>query len=709
MDKQTAEQLLKTAIADEGAQFREGQWEAIDALVNHNQKLLVVQRTGWGKSSVYFISTKIFRDRGKGPTIIVSPLLALMRNQIESAQRLGIKAVTMNSTNIVDWEKVTKDILDDKIDCLLISPERLANDKFVETVLRPISDSISLMVVDEAHCISDWGHDFRPDYRRIVNILKLLPENTPVLGTTATANDRVVDDIQTQLGNIEIQRGTLIRESLALQNIVLPDQPSRLAWLAQTIPTLASTGIVYVLTQRDADIVSLWLNICGIDAKPYYSGVTDPEFVNERGKLDTNAYREHLEQQLLNDKLTVLVATTALGMGYDKPNLGFVIHFQAPGSIVAFYQQVGRAGRGIDSAVGVLMSGEEDSRIHDFFRKTAFPTEANVNRILKALDPVEYLTAEGLEKEANLPQGRIEHVLKFLAAEYPAPVGNVGKKWHRNPVPYQMDMNKVQAITDIREAEWAEIGKYLTTENCLMLNVRNALDDHSDEPCGKCRNCIGEDLLPTDVDTALGQKAADFLCRSEMVMEPRKQIAVSNDEAAKTFVKYDFPRLLGDLAAEPGRILSRWGDAGWGQMVADDKHNNHFRDELVDATVEMITERWKPDAFPTWVCCIPSLNHKTLVPDFAKRLADKLGLPFVDSLDKVLENEPQKWQQNRYHQCSNLDGAFKVTKLGPEGSVLLVDDVVRSKWTFTVGAALLKQAGSGKVYPVALASTSVND
>ncbi|GAJ73137.1 ATP-dependent DNA helicase RecQ [Vibrio sp. JCM 18904] len=274
MDKQAAEQLLKTAIDDQGAQFRDGQWEAIDALVNHNQKLLVVQRTGWGKSSVYFISTRIFRDRGQGPTIIVSPLLALMRNQIESAQRLGIKAVTMNSTNTADWEKVTQDILADKVDCLLISPERLANDQFVETVLRPTSDRISLMVVDEAHCISDWGHDFRPDYRRIVNILKLLPKNTPVLGTTATANDRVVDDIQTQLGDIEIQRGPLIRESLALQNIVLPDQPSRLAWLAQTIPTLANTGIVYVLTQRDAEIVSRWLNQCGIEAQPYYSGVT---------------------------------------------------------------------------------------------------------------------------------------------------------------------------------------------------------------------------------------------------------------------------------------------------------------------------------------------------------------------------------------------------------------------------------------------------
>ncbi len=272
-----------------------------------------------------------------------------------------------------------------------------------------------------------------------------------------------------------------------------------------------------------------------------------------------------------------------------------------------------------------------------------------------------------------------------------------------------MDMVKIKEITEIREAEWAEIRQYLESSDCLMLMVRNALDDRSDERCGKCRNCVGHDLLSIDVNQEMGQLAADFLSRSELVMEPRKQIAASNIEAERTFVKYDFPRVLGNLAAEEGRILSRWGDAGWGQMVADDKHNNHFRDELVDATAEMIIERWNPEEFPTWVCCIPSLNHRTLVPDFAKRLANKLGLPFVDSLEKVLENEPQKWQQNRYHQCYNLDGAFRINQLGPEGSVLLVDDVVRSKWTFTVGAALLKQAGSGKVYPVALASTSVND
>jgi ATP-dependent DNA helicase RecQ len=322
MNRAQAQQLLQTALANPAAEFRDGQWEAIDALVNHRQKLLVVQRTGWGKSSVYFISTKIFRDREMGPTIIVSPLLALMRNQIDSAQRLGIVAETMNSTNREDWQAVTQRILNNQIDCLLISPERLANDTFIETVLQPIADRIALMVIDEAHCISDWGHDFRPDYRRIVNILRQLPANTPVLGTTATANNRVVDDIQTQLGDIQIHRGPLTRESLALHTMSLPDQASRLAWLAHVIPMLPGTGIIYALTVRDAEQVAEWLNMQGIVAMAYHGSI------KAEGFESSNIYRQYLEELLQNNQLKVLVATTALGMGYDKPDLSFVIHYQ---------------------------------------------------------------------------------------------------------------------------------------------------------------------------------------------------------------------------------------------------------------------------------------------------------------------------------------------------------------------------------------------
>ena len=698
MNRVQAQQLLQTALANPTAEFRDGQWEAIDALVNYRQKLLVVQRTGWGKSSVYFISTKIFRDRGMGPTIIVSPLLALMRNQIESAQRLGIVAETMNSTNQNDWQAVTQRILNNQIDCLLISPERLANDNFIETVLQPIADRIALMVIDEAHCISDWGHDFRPDYRRIVNILRQLPANTPVLGTTATANNRVVADIQTQLGNIQIHRGPLIRESLALQAMILPDQASRLAWLAQVIPTLPGTGIVYTLTVRDAEQVANWLCENGMDAKAYYGSVEAEGFEN------SNLYRQHLEELLLHNDLKVLVATTALGMGYDKPDLSFVIHYQAPGSIVAYYQQVGRAGRGIEQAVGVLMSGVEDQDIHAFFRDSAFPSGQQVDEILNVLEQSDGLSLRNIEEQTNLRHGQIEKVLKLLSVENPAPVIKEGSRWLRTPIRYQMDHARIAHLTGQRVQEWQEVQSYIQDAGCKMTFLRRALDDHDPTPCGKCASCLEQAVVDVAVEPALVHRAGTFLKHAEMVIKPNIQVA------ANAFEEYGFRgNLPQQIRAQEGRVLSRWGDAGWGRTVADNKHEGRFCDDLVAAMAEMIQQRWQPNPAPQWVCCVPSRNHPELVPDFARRLAARLGLPFVDAISKVKDNQQQKGQQNRFHQCRNLDGAFQVTQRYQGQPVLLVDDIVDSGWTLTVIAALLQQAGSGLVYPIALASSSVKD
>lgn len=698
MNRDQAQQLLQTALANPTAEFRDGQWEAIDALVNQRQKLLVVQRTGWGKSSVYFISTKIFRDAGMGPTIIVSPLLALMRNQIDSARRLGILAETMNSTNRDDWQAVTQRILHNQIDCLLISPERLANDEFIETVLQPVADRIALMVIDEAHCISDWGHDFRPDYRRIVNILRQLPANTPVLGTTATANNRVVADIQTQLGNIQIQRGQLSRDSLALQTMVLPDQASRLAWLVQVIPTLQGTGIVYCLTIRDAEQVANWLSINGIDAKAYHGSVEGAGFDN------SNLYRQHLEELLLSNRLKVLVATTALGMGYDKPDLSFVIHYQAPGSIVGYYQQVGRAGRGIDFAVGILMSGVEDGDIHEFFREGAFPSEDQVSEILQVLAQHDGLTMRELEEHTNLRFGQIEKVLKLLSVENPAPVIKMGSRWTRTAVHYRMDTARITHLTSQRVQEWQEVQAYIAEPGCKMAFLRRALDDSNITPCGKCTSCHGRLIINAAINPALAHQAATFLKHAEMIIEPKAQVA------ANAFQIYGFRGSLAqNLRAQAGRVLSRWGDAGWGKMVAEHKHAGRFGDELVAATVDMIMQRWQPNPRPQWVCCVPSLNHPELVPDFARRLAARLGLPFLDVVSKVRNNAPQKGQQNRFHQCRNLDGVFVINQPIPNTPVLLVDDVVDSGWTLTVLAALLQQANSGVVYPLALASSSVKD
>lgn len=698
MNRSQAQQLLQTALAKPTAEFRDGQWEAIDMLVNKRQKLLVVQRTGWGKSSVYFISARIFRDQNMGPTIIVSPLLALMRNQIESAKRLGIVAETMNSSNAEDWQAITQRILHNQIDCLLISPERLANDNFIKTVLQPIANSIALMVIDEAHCISDWGHDFRPDYRRIISILRQLPPNTPVLGTTATANNRVVADIQTQLGNIQIQRGPLTRESLALQTLRLPDQASRLAWMAQVIPTLPGTGIVYTLTVRDAEQVAHWLSANGIDAKAYHGSVEGAGFEN------SSAYRQHLEELLLNNRLKVLVATTALGMGYDKPDLSFVIHYQAPGSIVAYYQQVGRAGRGIAHALGVLMSGVEDRDIHAFFREAAFPSEEQVNEILQALENSNGLSLRGIEQRTNLRHGQIEKVLKLLSVETPSPVIKDGSLWVRTPVHYQMDHARIAHLTGQREQEWGEVQAYLAETGCKMAFLRRALDDLDPTPCGKCASCVGEPIVNQSIDPGLVHRAGAFLRHAEIAIEPKVQVA------ANAFQQYGFRgNLPHNLRAQEGRVLSRWGDAGWGRTVAENKYQGRFADTLVEAMAEMIQQRWHPAPAPQWVCCVPSRKQTELVPDFARRLAAHLGLEFIDAVSKIRDNQPQKTQQNRFHQCSNLDGVFTIDRVLPNAPVLLVDDIIDSGWTLAVIAALLQQAGSGVVYPIALATSSVKD
>jgi len=698
MNKQEAQELLKIAVNDADAQFRAGQWEAIDALVNHRQKMLVVQRTGWGKSSVYFISTRILRDRGAGPTVIISPLLALMRNQVEAAERLGIRAVTINSTNNEEWDAIYQRILADEIDAVLISPERLSNQAFMDRLLLPIADRIGLMVVDEAHCISDWGHDFRPDYRRLVNILRQMPPNTPVLGTTATANNRVIQDVQDQMGNITVQRGPLVRDSLCLQTMRLPDQASRLAWLTQYIPGLPGTGIVYVLTKRDAEQVSIWLNEQGIVASAYHGSIEHDDFE------DSNRYRQHLESLLLNNQIKALVATTALGMGYDKPDLGFVIHYQAPGSVVAYYQQVGRAGRAIERAYGVLLSGNEDDDIHEFFRRSAFPPERHVNAILNALEASDGLSTYGLQEQLNMRLGQINKVLKLLSVENPAPVIKQGPKWFRTPVPFQMDHDRIEHLTHQREQEWRELNGYIDSTTCLMAYLRDALDDPESEDCGQCAVCMGSPVVPEAVDRNLTILAKQFLRHAEIPIKPKIQVA------SGAFLKYGFRgNLRPELRAAEGRVLSRWGDSGWGGWVKDDKHSGHFRDELVEAIAQMYENRWQPAPAPQWVTCVPSRNHPSLVPDLAHRLAGRLQLPFVDAIHKVRDNESQKNQQNRFHQCSNLDGAFDLIDDIPATAVLLVDDVIDSGWTLTVLAALLRKAGSGPVYPVALASFSAGD
>ena len=689
-------QHLRQATACSKIDFRDGQWEAIDHIVNQRGKVLCVQRTGWGKSMVYFVSARLMRAEGAGVTLIISPLLALMRNQIEAAQRLGLRALTVNSTNREDWDHVRDELLADQVDLLLISPERLANDEFVGSTLQPIAARIGLLVIDEAHCISDWGHDFRPDYRRIGQVLARLPVNISVLATTATANRRVEQDAAAQLGGaVVVQRGPLVRESLALQNMRMPGPADRLAWMADRIPQLPGSGIVYALTTRDADRIAEWLRSNGIDAHSYHAGKSDDE-------------RQGLEQALLANSIKCLVATTALGMGYDKPDLTFVIHYQTPGNVVAYYQQVGRAGRAIPVAYGVLLSGEEDDDINEYFRESAFPSEWQVTRILDALEAAdEGLKVREIERAVNLRQSQIEKVLKLLVVEPMSPVLRIEGSWYRTPNPYQLDRQRIAHLTAQREAEWGQMKRYLANERCLMQFLADALDDSNAQACGKCAVCLGRAVLPLELQRNTHINAQRFVRHSEMPLELKKQWDIEALALYQSVFGWRGLNIPAQLRGEEGRVLSRWGEPVWGELVSRGKAQGHFDDELVDASVDLIRNRWGAVAPVAWVTCIPSSRHPNLVPDFAARLAAALGVPFRAVIEKSRETGPQKNMENRFHQCHNLDGAFTIRpEAGTDEAVLLIDDVVDSAWTLTLAAALLRQTGTAVVYPFALAATT---
>jgi len=696
--REHALELLEKALDNPQADFRDGQWESIEGLLA-GKRMLVVQRTGWGKSMVYFLATRLFCKQGNGPTLLISPLLSLMRNQIEATERIDITARTINSTNPDDWDRIQAELYADEIDLLLISPERLANQSFRDNVLSVIAERIGFFVIDEAHCISDWGHDFRPDYRRIIRVLQAIPSNIPVLATTATANDRVVGDVMSQLGeDIELVRGPLVRESLKLQNINMPSPAARMAWLAETIPGLPGSGIIYTLTKRDAERLSDWLRINGINAEAYHADI--------RNREDGTSVKEELEQKLLNNELKVLVATIALGMGFDKPDLGFVIHFQRPASVVHYYQQVGRAGRAVDDAYGILLCGEEDDHIADYFIRSAFPPQQHITSILEALDNSDDgLSIPSLQSVLNLRQSQIDKTIKYLTVESPSPVAKVDTKWHvtASAASYSINQDYVNAITAIRKQEQNQMQEYMEYQECLMAFLENALDDPDPHDCGKCRNCNPDLLLPEQYNETLANRATLFLRRSYQPILPRKQWP-----AKDMFEFYEFERrnIPEDFQASEGRALSLWRDAGWGELVAQGKYETeYFDDKLVSACVEMIVV-WKPDPAPEWVTCIPSLNHPTLVPDFAKRLAAALSLPFIPCMEKVKVNKPQKSMENSYQQAQNLDGVFNINEDLLETPCLLIDDMVDSRWTFTVAAALLRQKGCEAVFPLALALNS---
>jgi len=679
-------ELLRIGAGLSSANFREGQEDAIRHIVEGKGRLLVVQKTGWGKSFVYFIATKLLREGGAGPALLISPLLALMRNQICAAERMGVQAETLNSANNADWPRIIERIQRGEIDILLFHPKQLVSSRFQYQILSPLAERVSLLVIDEAHCISDWGHDFVPEYRVIQRTIKSLPRNMRLLATTATANNRVMDDLVSVLGpNLEVSRGDLNRPSLTLQTIKLPSQAERLAWLAMQLGTLQGHGIIYTLTVRDANQVAEWLQSRGFHVEAY---------TGESGDR-----REQLEQALLNNQVKALVATTALGMGYDKPDLAFVIHYQMPGSVVAYYQQVGRAGRALDSAYGVLLSGDEESDITDWFIRSAFPSRQEVAYVLQALEEEPNgLSVPGLLGHVNISKGRVEKTIALLSLEAPAPIAKQGSKWQLTAATLNDDFwKRAERLTALRREEQQQMQEYVNLPFGKHMGfLISALDGDS--------SCVTEPALPPlpeTVDVELRQAAVTFLRRTSLPIKPRKKWPDGG------MPHYGIKGNIGAAyQAESGKALCVWGDAGWGDLVRQGKyHDGNFSDDLVAACVTMIKEG-NPQPKPTWVTCIPSLRHPHLVPNFAQRLARAMDLPFQMVLVKTDARPEQKTMANSTQQARNIDGSLGLNGQHVlSGPVLLVDDMVDSRWTLTVASWLLRMNGSGEVWPMALSQT----
>lgn len=661
-----------------GAEFRSGQLEAITATLSH-RRTLVVQKTGWGKSLVYFLSTKILREQDKGVTLVVSPLLVLMENQIESANKLGLKCDMLNYLTRERRGEIIEALKNDELDVIFVTPETLFNPE-VQLALPEIK--IGLFVIDEAHCISDWGHDFRLEYSNLIKVIGNLPSTVPVLATTATANNRVIEDLKKQLGgDVFVSRGSLTRESLYIKLLFLPDRAARYAWILKNINTLPGSGIIYCLTKRDCDYVADFLNKHGISALPFYSD---------------SSKKEELQQAIekfQNNEIKAIVATVKLGMGYDKGDIGFIIHYQCPSNIISYYQQIGRAGRNIDKAYAILMYGQEDTQINEYFIETAFPKKEDCEKVLNAIRNHDGLRKSGIRYYVNIENKEIEKVLMFLENE--GAIFLDSNVYYASPKDYVYNEKHYNEVRQEKRKEMDQMNQLLNTKECYSKFIVNCLDDFTAQKCGRCSNCLGETVWDNNLDLSDTEEALQYLKSLVIKFAPRKQWPSS---------KYT-DKLSLEFVNEEGIALSRYGEVGYGELVKSDKYENkQFCNELVGRSADILKKVVKDNNI-TALTFVPSLRSD-MVKNFAERLAKRLNIDFIETLSKSPARE-QKYMQNSVFQCENAFRSFHVIE-GVElpKHILLVDDMVDSKWTFTICGYKLMEKGAEKVFPFALADSS---
>lgn len=666
------------------ADFHDGQFESIEAIVD-GRRGLVVQRTGWGKSAVYFVATALLRRRGAGPTLIISPLLALMADQVAAAQRAGIVAESINSTNAAAWDAIAEQLARDEIDVLLISPERLNNPMFRQSQLPDLIERLGLLVIDEAHCISDWGHDFRPDYRRIGTVIKELP-STPILATTATANQRVVDDVLEQLGDdVFLTRGPLARSSLRLAVLPTADSQTRIAWLIDQLQHFDSSGIIYTLTVAAAQDVAQALQAAGHNVAAY-TGATAPE------------ERAELEQALKENRVKALVATSALGMGFDKPDLGFVIHFGAPSSPVSYYQHIGRAGRGTDDAQAVLLPGVEDQRIWEYFATASMPDEATAHAVLDAAQ--QPLSVPALSARVDLSPSRLELLIKILAVD--DAMVRVKGGWQATGVDWQYDAQRYEHVAAQRVAEQNLMLEYQRTNQCRMRYLSQTLDDPYAQDCGRCDNCVAPWLQLETSEPARNQ-AQEVLHQPGVEIPPRRMWPTGLQNLGIN--------LKGKIQHQyvPGRALARLTDLGWGPTLRQlaDSPDQPVSDALVNGLVEVLAN-WDWAQRPIAVVSMPSPDRPQLVGSLAQAISTIGQMPYLGELQwngpvkSPAANSAFRLAQvyGRYSVPAPLQQAFATAP--QQGPVLLVDDIATTRWSLTIATTVLVEAGADSVLPLTL-------
>jgi ATP-dependent DNA helicase RecQ len=661
------------AMAGPTATARDDQRAAVRALVDDRARVLVVQATGWGKSAVYWAATSALRAAGGGPTLVISPLLALMRDQVTAAERAGLGAATVNSTNPDDWDAILRSATNGELDVLLVSPERLANPRF-SAILPELVRSAGLVVIDEAHCISDWGFDFRPDYQRLAKSLVDVGENTPVLATTATANTRVTEDVAQQLGaNTITFRGSLARSSLKLSVVAGLTAIERYAWVAEAMDSIDGAGIIYALTIAETERLADFLASRGHKVAAY-SGALDPQD------------RQRIEDELRRNELKAVVATSALGMGYDKPDLAFCIHVGSPSSPVAYYQQVGRAGRALDEARSVLLPAESDAQIWDHFATVGVPDPKRVGLLFDALANGPKTVVE-LESITAIRRGRLEGLLKILAVDNA--VTREGSQWSATTTPWVYDAPRWDALAEVRANEANLMRTYARGEQCLMRTLQTALDDPEPTNCGRCSACTGEVPAPGLRPSAQALEAARMFTRGrDVIIEPRKLWPSGGARKGKI------------VGCATGRALAFADDPGWIEEVRN-LRDAPASQELLDGFVRTLT-RWRSswDSRPVAIVALVSHAHGRFTRSIAEHLSVVGKLPIIDAIGISGAMPTADVPSAGQVAARNANIALRPDVVIPRGPLLVVDALYRTGWTMTVAAALLREAGATAVLPL---------